>query len=126
MSKISVILIDDEEELVTALQERLLLRGIDAEYALNGEMALKRIEEKAFNVAVIDVLMPHISGLEVLMKIKQLRPTIQAILLTGCGNQDESRLGQVYGAFEYIIKPVDINKLVELIKKAAGVVDERL
>jgi len=124
MSKMRVLLIDDEEELVSALEERLELRGIDAEYALNGELAFQRMQEKKFDVAVIDIMMPNINGLEVLMNIKKIQPDIQAILLTGRSDKDDSRIALEHGAFDYIMKPVDINTLIKLMKKAVENVSE--
>jgi|SRR3990172_3441890 len=124
MSKMRVLLIDDEEELVTALQERLELRNIDAEYVLNGETAFQRMQEKKFDVAVIDIMMPNINGLEVLMNIKTIQPDIQAILLTGRSDKDDSKAALEHGAFDYIMKPVDINKLIKLMKEAVENVND--
>jgi len=115
---LSVLLVDDEEELVSALRERMELRGIDAVLALNGQQALHEAEMKKFDVAVIDVMMPEMSGMEVMEQLLKVQPGIKVILLTGRGDENDSAAGLRMGAFDYIIKPVNINVLLDLIRRA--------
>jgi DNA-binding NtrC family response regulator len=119
MAGYRVLLVDDEEEFVSALSERLMLRGIEVDSALNGEDALDRMEEKEFEVVILDVMMPGLSGLEVLRQIKSTHPNTQVILLTGHGATREGIEGMRLGAFDYLIKPVDIEEMLEKMKEAA-------
>ena len=119
MADYRVLLVDDEEEFVSALSERLRLRGIEADSALNGEEALARLVEKEFEVVILDVMMPGLGGLEVLRQIKLIHPNTQVILLTGHGSTREGIEGMRLGAFDYLIKPVDIEEMLAKMKEAA-------
>ncbi|MCG6918786.1 MAG: response regulator [Deltaproteobacteria bacterium] len=119
MSEYRVLLVDDEEEFVSALSERLMLRGIEVDSALNGEAALARLVEKEFEVVILDVMMPGLGGLEVLRQIKSTHPNTQVILLTGHGSTREGIEGMRLGAFDYLIKPVDIEEMLAKMKEAA-------
>ncbi|MGD8916492.1 MAG: response regulator [Syntrophobacterales bacterium] len=119
MAEYRVLLVDDEEEFVSALSERLMLRGIEVDSALNGEEALARLVEKEFEVVILDVMMPGLGGLEVLRQIKSTHPDTQVILLTGHGSTREGIEGMRLGAFDYLIKPVDIEEMLEKMKEAA-------
>ncbi|MFC2173093.1 response regulator [Acidobacteriota bacterium] len=120
MSRLRVLLIDDEEELVSALQERLELRDIEADYLLSGHGVLEKVKAKDYDVVILDIMMPGVNGLEVLKEIKNLRPELQVILLTGRGNIKDSETGLKFGAFDYIVKPVNIDILIEKMREAAG------
>ena len=119
MAEYRVLLVDDEAEFVSALSERLMLRGIEVDTALNGEEALVRLEEKKFEVVILDVMMPGLGGLEVLRQIKMTHPNTQVILLTGHGSTREGIEGMRLGAFDYLIKPVDIEEMLAKMKEAA-------
>ena len=120
MADYRVLLVDDEEEFVSALSERLMLRGIEVDSALNGEEALALMVEKVFEVVILDVMMPGLGGLEVLKQIKSTHPNTQVILLTGHGSTREGIEGMRLGAFDYLIKPVDIEEMLEKMKEAAN------
>ena len=120
MAEYRVLLVDDEEEFVSALSERLMLRGIEVESALNGEEALASLVEKEFEVVILDVMMPGLGGLEVLRQIKSTHPNTQVILLTGHGSTREGIEGMRLGAFDYLIKPVDIEEMLAKMKEAAS------
>ena len=122
MADYRVLLVDDEEEFVSALSERLELRGIEVDSALNGEDALAIMVEKTFEVVILDVMMPGLGGLEVLKQIKSAYPNTQVILLTGHGATKEGIEGMRLGAFDYLIKPVDIEEMLERMKEAARTV----
>ena len=119
MADYRVLLVDDEEEFVSALSERLSLRGIEVDSALNGEEALARLVEKDFEVVILDVMMPGLGGLQVLRQIKSTHPNTQVILLTGHGSTREGIEGMRLGAFDYLIKPVDIEEMLAKMKDAA-------
>jgi DNA-binding NtrC family response regulator len=122
MADYRVLLVDDEEEFVSALSERLMLRGIEVDSALNGEEALALMVEKVFEVVILDVMMPGLGGLEVLKQIKSTYPNTQVILLTGHGSTREGIEGMRLGAFDYLIKPVDIEEMLEKMREAAKTV----
>lgn len=120
MSELKVLLVDDEEELVFTCAERLSLRGIAAQAATDGAQALDAMAKEKFDVVVIDLKMPGISGLAVLKTIKRDYPDTAVIMLTGHGSVVENREGLEAGAFDYLIKPVEINNLIEKLKAAVA------
>lgn len=115
-----VLIVDDEEELVHALVERLDLRGIEAVGVTNGHDALERVYEESFDVILLDVRMPGLGGLEVIKKVKEKWPKLEVILLTGHGSTRDAEEGERAGAFKYIMKPVNIEDLVALLREASG------
>lgn len=119
MDRLRILFVDDEEELVSAVVERLEIRGLEASGAANGADALHKLDQQRFDVVVVDVRMPEMSGLVVLQRVRQLHPTIKVILLTGHGSTQDAEEGLRLGAFAYLQKPVDIEHLVDLIRKAA-------
>ena len=113
-----VLLVDDEREFIQTLSERLMLRDMGPAVAYDGESALNLIKEDEPDVMIVDLKMPGIDGLEVLRKVKQTRPEIEVIILTGHGHVADRELCMQLGAFAYLQKPLDINELSEIIKKA--------
>lgn len=104
-----VLLIDDEEEFATTLAERLRIRGIQTTVALDGDQALKSIEMDPPQVVILDVLLPGISGLDLLKRIRKRYPQIEVIVITGRGmNEREKQQAASLGAHSELIKPVDI------------------
>jgi DNA-binding NtrC family response regulator len=116
MKKLSVLLVDDKEEFISALAERLILHGMEVETATNGEDALAMVQEKTIDVVVLDVIMPGMSGLEILKRVKKTHPDIQVILLTGHGSTKEGIEGMHLGAFDFLTKPVDLEELIAKMK----------
>ena len=113
-----VLLVDDEREFVQTLSERLIMRDMGPAVAYDGESALKLIKEDEPEVMIVDLKMPGIDGLEVLRKVKETSPEIEVIILTGHGHEEDRELCMQLGAFAYLQKPLDINELSEIIKKA--------
>ncbi len=120
MKRLSVLLVDDEVELVFTLAERLVIRGFDAVPVTKGCDALKVLEKRGFDVVVLDVRMPGMDGLEVMKKIREDHPQVRILLLTGRGSVEETEQGIREGASDYLIKPIDINLLIEKMKQAVG------
>jgi len=112
MHRFKVLLVDDEEELVMALAERLQLRGIKTSVAYSGEQALHMLHDEDPDVMLLDLKMPGMDGLEVLRRVKKARPPIQVVILTGHGSDQDAESARRLGAFGYLRKPVDINELV--------------
>ena len=115
-----VLIVDDEEELVHALVERLDLRGIEAIGVTNGHDALERIYHESFDVMLLDMKMPGLGGLEVIKKVKEKCPKLEVLLLTGHGSTRDAEEGMRAGAFKYVMKPVNIEDLVALLREASG------
>ncbi|MFH1349753.1 MAG: response regulator [Pseudomonadota bacterium] len=113
-----VLLVDDEKELVTTMAERLFLRGIDADWATSGEEALRRIEAGVYDIAVLDVKIPKISGLKLKKILQEKCPEMKFIFLTGHGSEEDYKAGLAEaGADYYLVKPVNIETLVERMKE---------
>lgn len=118
MEQIKVLLIDDEKEFVETLSERIRMRDHDPEVALNGEEALKRIQDRKPDVVILDLKMPGMDGMEVLRRIRDAYPDVPVIMLTGHGSDTDEREARKLGVFEYLNKPIDIKELTKNIKKA--------
>ena len=118
MQNLRILLVDDEEEFVTTLAERLELRGLQARAVTNGEDALQMIETDPPRVVILDVMMPGLGGLEVLKRIKTQNPQIHVILLTGRGSTKEGIEGMQLGAFDYLMKPINIEELIKKMQEA--------
>lgn len=113
-----VLLVDDEQEMVSALAERLSLRGIEADWVLSGKAALTRVQQKTYDVVVLDVKMPGMDGLETMEKIQKVQPEAKIIFLTGHGSLADCEAGKNAGACFYLMKPIDINVLIESMEGA--------
>jgi DNA-binding response OmpR family regulator len=120
MPKFTALLVDDEEELVTTLVERLGYRGIEAEYALDGYQALSKMREKNFQVVVLDLKLPGMDGLEVLRKINQGYPAVPVLLITGHGSPGDKMFLKPEGAADYLVKPVNLDDLIAKMEEAVG------
>ncbi|MDP2848207.1 MAG: response regulator [Humidesulfovibrio sp.] len=113
-----ILLVDDEHEFITTLAERLELRGINARVVFDGESALLAVAQDEPHVMVLDVLMPGIKGLEVLERVKRSNPQVQVLLLTGHGSTRDGIEGMRLGAFDYMMKPLNIDTLIEKMESA--------
>lgn len=113
-----VLLVDDERDFVQILSERLQTRSMEAAVAYNGEEALSIMETDEPEVMVLDLKMPGIDGIETLRRVKKDYPQTEVIILTGHGSEREEALARELGAFAYLHKPVDIDKLAEVMKQA--------
>lgn len=116
--KIKVLLVDDEEEFVKTLSERLQMRDLDSETAFDGEQAIESVTEQEPDVLVLDLKMPGIHGLEVLRWVKRFHPSIQVIILTGHGTERDEEKARELGAFDYLKKPVETESLMKKIRIA--------
>ncbi len=118
MELVRILVVDDEEDFLETLVNRLNRRGMSAQGALSGREALKMMEEKEFDVVVLDVRMPGMDGLEVLREVKNRWPFVEVILLTGHGSVESGIEGMRLGAFDYVMKPADLEVLLEKIHQA--------
>jgi DNA-binding NtrC family response regulator len=119
MDPTRVLIVDDEVELVNALEVRLGLRGFIAEGVFSGEVALKRLAEETFDVVLLDMRMPGMDGLEVIRRVRQVQPSVEVVLVTGHGSRKSAEEGIALGAFDYLMKPVKITTLLQVVNAAA-------
>jgi DNA-binding response OmpR family regulator len=118
MEQFKVLLVDDEEEFVRSLAERLSLRELSSDTVYDGEQALSFVDRQEPDVMVLDLKMPGIDGMEVLRQIRKTYPDIQVIILTGHGTKQHEDEARRLGAFDYMEKPVNIDVLVRSMKAA--------
>ncbi len=116
--KIRILLVDDEKEFVEALAERLRTRDFHVTMAFSGDEALEKLKEYNFDVTILDVRMPGLDGIEALRAIKKLKPLTEVLMLTGHGTIETAIEGMKIGAFDFLIKPCEIDVLLDKIKGA--------
>lgn len=112
-----VLLVDDEMEYVSTLAERLSFRGVEAQWVASAKQALVCIQKEIFDIAVLDVKMPKMGGIELKEKIQEIAPSMKFIYLTGHGSEDDYNKGVTDGV-SYLIKPVDIDQLMTIMNQA--------
>jgi DNA-binding NtrC family response regulator len=117
-NNLTVLIADDEIEFASTLVARLKLRNFQATMVNSGKAALATIEEEQPDVLILDLKMPDLDGLEVLASLKENYPDLAVIILTGHGSFEAGRQGMELGAYDYIMKPVDLNLLLVKIEDA--------
>ena len=121
MIDLSGLVVDDEVAVVEALARRLDRRGLKVGTASSGQQALDRLEEggaSATDVVILDVKMPGMDGLETLRRIKERHPLVEVIMLTGHATVESAIEGMKRGAFDYLMKPCDLETLVAKLDQA--------
>lgn len=118
MAMAKLLIIDDEVEFASTLRQRLRLRGMDTTDVHSGTEGLAKLAEIGPEVVILDLKMPDMNGLDVLVGIKAHDPSIEVIMLTGHGSGAAGIQAMEKGAFNYIMKPVDLNELLEKINLA--------
>ncbi len=113
-----VLIVDDEEKFADYLNKRLSNRDYTVSVALSGEEALEKIKDHKFDVVILDVLMPGMDGIETLRSIKKIKPLTEVIMLTGHASVESGVEGMKLGAYDYLMKPCDIDELVSKLNKA--------
>ena len=116
--KTRVLLVDDEEQFVEQLSERLKIREYDVSACYSGEEAVEQIKQYLYDVVILDVAMPGMDGNEVLKHIKEQRPLTEVIMLTGHATVESAISGMKLGAFDYLMKPCDTEELTRKIDNA--------
>jgi DNA-binding NtrC family response regulator len=119
-AKRTVLLVDDEHEFVGALADRLAMRDLDVDAAEDGETAIAKAEQRAFDAIVLDLAMPGMDGIETLKGLLNLNPDLQVILLTGRATIPQAVEAIKLGALDLLEKPADIETLVQRIELAAN------
>lgn len=113
-----VLLVDDELELVSTLAERLGYRGIEADWVENAEKAIEKVGKCPYDVAVLDVKLPKISGIELKRILQEKAPDLKFLFMTGHGSERDFQEGAAEAGEQfYLVKPVDITVLMEKMKE---------
>ncbi len=119
-ARIRLLLVDDEKGYLEVLSKRLRRRDIEVTAASSGEEAIQALRRADFDVAVVDLKMEDIDGIEVLKIFKKMDPHLAVIMLTGHGSAQAAKEGLALGAFDYLTKPCDLSELQTKIRQALG------
>ena len=130
MSETKVLLVDDEEDFVAVLAERLSARGLDVDTATSGAAALEKTDEHVYDAVLLDLAMPGLNGVETLERMKALNPDQQVIVLTGRATVSKAVEVMKAGALDLLEKPAEMDELATLIddaaRRRASLDDERI
>ena len=121
MAIATIMLVDDEVPFVEAMTKRLKRRDLEVEQAFSGNEALEKLtaDSKA-EVVILDVKMPGMDGVETLKAIKRQAPLVEVIMLTGHATVESAIEGMKLGAFDYLLKPCDMDHLLDKVSEAAA------
>ena len=118
MKEFNVLVVDDEDEFREVIMKRLAKRGLQVDGAEGGRKALEILEHSRTDVVLLDVKMPDMDGIETLRRIRNLKPLVEVILLTGHASVDSGIEGMKLGAFDYLMKPIELEPLLEKLADA--------
>jgi DNA-binding NtrC family response regulator len=116
--QIKLLLVDDEKGFANIIAKRMSKRGLDVTKAYSGAEALQAIRKADFDVAVLDLKMEDMDGIEILKIFKKMDPDLAVIMLTGHGSESAAKDGIRFGAFDYLTKPCDLDELLDKIREA--------
>lgn len=116
--KLDVLIIDDEVTFTEVLSKRLSKRGINVRIANDGQTGVNEFSKHGADVIVLDIRMPEMDGVQTFKAIKALDPDVQVIFLTGHVDTDTAMEGLDLGAFDYCLKPIDIDSLYDKLMDA--------
>ena len=120
MAMANVLLVDDEVPFVETMTKRLTKRDLDVSSAFNGQEALDILEKsRSIEVVILDVKMPGMDGLETLNKIRKKYPLVEVVMLTGHATVESAIDGMKLGAFDYLMKPCEMDILISKVGEAA-------
>jgi DNA-binding NtrC family response regulator len=118
MARYDVLVVDDEQEFREIIVKKLKKRDLNCDSAPDGSTALSMIKEKRYDVVLLDVKMPGMDGIATLREIKNVAPMIEVVMLTGHASVESGINGIKYGAFDYLMKPMDMEPLMEKLDAA--------
>ncbi len=113
-----ILLVDDEQEFVETLSERLQMRDMDTHAVFDGKAALEQVQSHPPQVMIVDLKMPGMDGIQVLRQVRQTHPFVRVIVLTGHGSEQDRKNCMDLGASAYFYKPVDIDELTAAIQES--------
>ncbi len=117
-SKPRVLIVDDEERFRNTMCKLLAIRGLAATTAGSGTEALEKLRDDRYDVTILDVRMPEMSGVQVLAEIRKIDPEVEVIVMTGYASVDTAKEIMKLGAYDYLLKPYEIEELMEKIEAA--------
>lgn len=123
MENMKLMLVDDEERYLLTTAKLMGKKGVDVITAQSGEQALEMLKTHDIHVVILDIKMPGMDGFKTLRAIKTLYPLVEVIFLTGHATMDSAIEGLQFGAFDYVMKPADIN---DIVTKAYEAFEKRL
>ncbi len=118
LKKLRVLLVDDEEEFITTLAERLSMRGVQTLVVLDGKEAFSAVEAHTPHMVVLDMMMPSIRGADILARIKASHPHVHVLMLSGHSNAADREEVMTLGAFDYLTKPLHFDELLQKLYEA--------
>jgi len=118
MESPKVLFVDDEIDFLQTLMKRMKKRDLESEAAKSGEEALNFLARHPVDIVVLDVKMPGMDGIQTLKEIKRQHPFIEVIMLTGHANVEVAIEGMELGAFDYLMKPINIDELLYKLQDA--------
>lgn len=118
MREFKVLVVDDEQEFREITTKRLERKGLKVQSAENGEKAMEILGLGSIDVVLLDVKMPGLDGIETLRRIRTLQPLVEVVLLTGHASVDSGIEGMKLGAFDYLMKPIELEPLLEKLADA--------
>ena len=113
-----MLIVDDEQDFLETIVKRLKRRKIDAAGVSSGKEALDILQKQHFDVVILDIRMPGMDGIETLKELKRTMPLMEVILLTGHASVESGMQGMQLGAFDYVMKPAEIDDLIEKVRQA--------
>jgi DNA-binding NtrC family response regulator len=116
--RIKLLIADDEAKFVDSIAERLEMRGLAVAKAYNGTEAVRLAREETFDLALLDLRMPGLDGREVLRILKEEQKHIEVVILTGHGSLDSAVECTKLGAYGYLPKPYELDRLLEVLEEA--------
>ena len=118
--QVSLLLVDDEVGFTEILKKRISHRAIEVTASSSGAEAIQVLRRQDFDVAVLDLKMEDMNGIEVLKIFRKMAPAMPVLMLTGHGSESSAKEGIKFGAYDYLTKPVELEELIRKIKEAAG------
>jgi two-component system, OmpR family, response regulator len=118
VEKFKVLIVDDELDFLETIVKRLQVRNIEASGVDSGPKALELLNEQDFDVVILDVKMPGMDGIETLVEMKKKKPLTEVIMLTGHASVESGIQGMQLGAFDYLMKPIALDELLEKVRQA--------
>ncbi len=123
--KKSILLVDDEELYLEALATLLIREGYGISTVCSGKEALQSVQKKQYDLVITDMIMPDITGIDVLKKVKSIYPETKVIIITGYGEQESYLESMTLGAYEYLNKPINMPELKKIIGRAFAKPEDR-
>jgi DNA-binding NtrC family response regulator len=118
MEKFKMLIVDDEQDFLETILKRLKARKIEVAGVESGYQALEFLDRQDVDVIILDVKMPGMDGIETLREIKKKKPLVEVIMLTGHASVESGIQGMQLGAFDYVMKPVALDELLEKVRQA--------